>query len=351
MTRTRVLVVDDSTVIRKVVSEEIAADPALEVAGTAADGRIALAKMTQVNPDLVVLDVEMPGMDGLQTLAELRSKYPRVPVVMFSALTERGAAATLDALALGATDYVTKPVGGSLEASRQAIRDQLIPIIKGVCRPKSLLPPTVAMPPPVPAFVPARTARIDVVVVGVSTGGPNALAEVFRTLPATLPVPLLIVQHMPATFTRQLADRLTNLGNLPVVEGTTGEAVLPGRAVLAPGGYHLTVVRLASGVVTVLDQEPMENSCRPAADPLFRSAAKVYGSGVLAVVLTGMGYDGQRGCEAVKQAGGQVLAQDEATSVVWGMPGAVAKAGLADAILPLAQVGAEITRRVKGGRL
>ena len=348
MSKTRILVVDDSVVIRRVVTEELSADPDLDVVGTAANGRIALAKLTQVNPDLVILDVEMPEMDGLQTLAALRKTHPRLPVIMFSAITEQGAAATLDALALGATDYFTKPSGpGGLDASRQVIREELIPEIKALCSPKSAK----VVPPPAPVGVsPARPGRVDAVVIGVSTGGPNALAEVFRALPADLPVPILIVQHMPPMFTRLLAERLTATAKVPVDEAAAGAVAQPGRGLIAPGNFHMTVARDGTRVRAILNQEPPENSCRPAADPLFRSAAKVYGSGVLAVVLTGMGQDGLRGCEAVRAAGGQILAQDEASSVVWGMPGAVARAGLADRVLPLALVGAEIVRRATGGR-
>ncbi len=344
MAKTRVLVVDDSVVIRRVVSDVLSADPGIEVVGVAANGRIALSKLTHATPDLVILDVEMPELDGLQTLAAIRKSHPRLPVIMFSALTEQGAAATLDALALGASDYFAKPAGkGGLEESRRVIRDELVPAIHAICTPKALLP---APMPPSSTGRPARPGRVEMVVIGVSTGGPNALADVFRFLPAGLPVPILIVQHMPPMFTRLLAERLTGLSKVPVEEAATGVEPLPGRALIAPGDFHMTVVRDGTRVRAVLNQDPPENSCRPAADPLFRSAARVFGDGLLAVVLTGMGQDGYRGCQEVKAAGGQVLAQDEATSVVWGMPGFVVRAGLADRILPLNMVGAEIVRRV-----
>jgi two-component system, chemotaxis family, protein-glutamate methylesterase/glutaminase len=351
MGKIRVLVVDDSAVIRRVVTGELSTDPEIEVVGTAANGQIALAKMTQVNPDLVILDVEMPEMDGLETLARLRKGFPRVPVIMFSALTERGAAATLDALTLGATDYFTKPAGpGGLEDSRRVIRDELIPAIKEICKANRGLPagPVTATAKTTTPTPPTGRpiARVDVVAIGVSTGGPNALAEVFRALPADLPVPILIVQHMPPMFTRMLAERLAANGKVPVEEATSGIALRPGRAWIAPGDFHMTIVRDGLQVRTSLNQEPPENSCRPAVDPLFRSVAKVFGPNCLAVVLTGMGQDGKRGCEAIREKGGQVVVQDEATSVVWGMPGAVARAGLADKALPLAMIGAEIVRRV-----
>ncbi len=352
MAKIRILVVDDSVVIRRLVSEELDSDPALEVVGTASNGRIALARLTQVNPDLVILDVEMPEMDGLATLAELRKTHPRLPVIMFSALTQRGAEATLDALALGATDYFTKPAGaGGLEGSLEVIREQLIPEIKALCArpgigcelPKTPQPST-TLTPPAPCR-PAATSALEVLAIGASTGGPNALAEVFRGLPADFPVPILIVQHMPPMFTRLLAERLTAEFRIPVQEAKSGAVLQPGRAWIAPGDYHLSVVRDGTAIRTLIHQEPPENSCRPAVDVMLRSVAQVYGAGSLAVILTGMGQDGLRGCEAVHEAGGQVLAQDEATSVVWGMPGYVVRAGLADRMLPLSLIADEIVRR------
>ncbi|MFO0821783.1 MAG: chemotaxis response regulator protein-glutamate methylesterase [Gemmataceae bacterium] len=347
MPKARVLIVDDSVVIRRVVMEELSADPGIEVVGTAANGRVAVAKLTQVQPDLVILDVEMPEMDGLTALRAIRKDFPRLPVIMFSALTEQGATATLDALALGATDYFTKPSGtGGLEESRRIIREELIPEIKQLCLAKPATAPAVSVPN---RIFPPRSSQVDAVVIGVSTGGPNALAEVFGALPANLPVPILLVQHMPPMFTRLLAERLTATSKVPVTEAVSGTAILPGRALIAPGDYHMVVVREGTQVRARIHQEPPENSCRPAADPLFRTAAQVYSSGVLAVVLTGMGQDGLRGCEAIRAAGGQIIAQDEATSVVWGMPGFVARAGLADKVLPLSMIANEIVRRVQRG--
>jgi two-component system chemotaxis response regulator CheB len=349
MAKIRVLVVDDSVVIRRVVSEELSADAGIEVVGAAANGRIALSRMTQVNPDLVILDVEMPDMDGLETLARLKKEFPRVPVIMFSSLTERGASATLDALALGAADYFTKPSGpGGIDESRRVIRTELVPEIKALCKTVTAPAggPAVGAPPAPPSLF---TGRVEAVAIGVSTGGPNALAEVFLSLPADLPVPILIVQHMPPMFTRLLAQRLTANSKVRVEEAATGVKLEPGRAWLAPGDFHMVIARDGTSVRATLNQEPPENSCRPAVDPLFRSVARVYGGNCLGVVLTGMGQDGLRGCEAIRAAGGQILAQDEASSVVWGMPGFVAKAGLADKVLPLSMVGGEIVRRVGRG--
>jgi two-component system chemotaxis response regulator CheB len=347
MPKIRVLIVDDAVVFRRTIADELARDPDLEVAATAANGRIALARMGQVSPDVVILDVEMPELDGLATLKELRKTYPRLPVIMFSAFTERGAKATLDALAFGATDYFTKPsTTGSLEGSCEVIREQLIPKIKALCASTHARPQAAAPTSGTAPRVPARPVRIEVVAIGVSTGGPNALADVFRRLPADLPVPIVIVQHMPPMFTRLLAERLTTESALPVQEGATGTALQPGHAWVAPGDYHMVVAREGTQVRLHLNQEPPENSCRPAVDVLFRSVARVYGAGALAVILTGMGQDGLRGCEAVAEAGGQILAQDQATSVVWGMPGYVAQAGLADRVLPINLIGDEIVRRV-----
>jgi two-component system chemotaxis response regulator CheB len=347
MGRVRVLVVDDSAVARRVVSEELAGDPTLEVAGTASNGRIALARMPALNPDVVLLDVEMPEMDGLATLAELRKSYPRLPVIMFSSLTERGAAVTLDALALGASDYVTKPDGGGgPEAARRVLREALIPKIKSLCKAEPAAAVAPAPRPFCPAPTPRRAARVQCVAVGASTGGPNALADLFAGLPGDLPVPLLIVQHMPPMFTRLLAERLTARHPLRVEEGGSGVLLRPGQAWIAPGDYHMVVAGDAPPYRLLLHQEPPENSCRPAVDVLFRSVARAFGPGCLGVVLTGMGQDGLRGCEAIREAGGQVLAQDEASSVVWGMPGYVARAGLADRVLPLSVLASEIRNRV-----
>ncbi len=350
------------------VSDVLAGDPSLEVVGTAATGRIALAKIPQVNPDVVTLDVEMPEMDGLQTLAAIRQTYPRLPVIMFSNQTDRGAAATLDALALGATDYVAKPANvSSAVVARQRISDQLIPKLKLFCWGAANVagPPTRMMPASrgggagrAPASAGARgrgevrpgEPRVEVVAIGVSTGGPNALAALLPTLPADLPVPVVIVQHMPPVFTRLLAERLNTQAQVRVAEGINGGRLEPGKVWIAPGGYHMAVVRDALGGKLRLHEDPPENSCRPAVDVLFRSVADCYGAGALGVVLTGMGQDGLRGGEAIREVGGQILAQDEASSVVWGMPGFVARAGLADRVVPLNQMGPEILSRVRRGR-
>jgi two-component system chemotaxis response regulator CheB len=354
----RVLVVDDSVVVRRLVSDALSADPAMEVVATAANGRIALAKLGDARPDIVTLDIEMPEMDGLETMAELRRRQPRLPVVMFSTLTERGAAATLDALSLGARDYVTKPTNsGSLTESIRRVQQDLTPKLKALCpglgssaaavsRPARTAGATVATPGPARPLAP-----IDVVAIGISTGGPKALAELLPALPGDLPVPVLIVQHMPPVFTRQLAERLDARSALGVSEAAGGDQLRPGAAYIAPGGHHLVVHKAPGGVLQLrTNEDPPENSCRPAVDVLFRSVAAAYGSRSLAAVMTGMGHDGLLGAQEIAGSGGFVLAQDEASSVVWGMPGAVARAGLADRVLPLSDLAAEIARRAAHGR-
>ncbi len=350
MRRIKVLVVDDSTVIRRLLTDSLSVDPNVEVAATAANGKIALAKIPQINPDIVTLDMEMPEMDGITTLVEIRKLYPKLPVIMFSTLTQRGASATLDALSKGASDYVTKPANvGSVTAAMQNVRNDLLPKIKAFCpwfttqeasRPITSLRSVAAVPRPTRS----TTSRIDIVAIGSSTGGPNALQTVLSRIPATFPVPIVIVQHMPPIFTKHLADRLNQLCPLEVSEATAGDKLLPGHAYIAPGDFHMMVRRQGNAVQIDLNQGTPENSCRPAVDVLFRSVADTYGGNVLAVVLTGMGQDGARGCGPIRDAGGRVFAQDEATSVVWGMPGAVCAAGLADQIIPLEKVANEIVR-------
>jgi two-component system chemotaxis response regulator CheB len=350
MEKIRVLVVDDSIVVRRVVTEVLEAQPDLEVAGAAANGSAALAKAAQLQPDLVILDIEMPEMDGLTALTHLRRSHPQTPVIMFSSLTQLGAAATLEALSRGASDFFAKPGGaGGLEASRRVIQAELVPAIRALC-PRKAASPDEPVPPPPTRSVAAPAGRVDLIAIAASTGGPNALAEVFAALPADLPAPILVVQHMPPMFTQMLAERLTKNSRVPTFEAKSGTILEAGKAWIAPGDHHLVVVREGPHLYTKVHQEPPENACRPAADPLFRAAAGVCGRHCLAVVLTGMGQDGLRGCEAIRAAGGQILAQDEASSVVWGMPGFVVRAGLADRVLPLSMIAGEIVRRLKVDR-
>ncbi|MGA2715257.1 MAG: chemotaxis response regulator protein-glutamate methylesterase [Bryobacteraceae bacterium] len=362
--RIRVLVVDDSVVIRRLVTHALEEDPALDVVGAAPNGSIGLERVSQLNPDVITLDVEMPEMDGLEMLRRLRqSSNSHVRVIMFSTLTERGAEATMEALSLGADDYVTKAANvGSLDRSMTALRDELVPKIKqfftlegdhGAAQsvaPRvaaSGLEPVKPAAPANPGFRPMSPPRV--IAIGVSTGGPTALGTIMPTFPAAFPLPILIVQHMPPMFTRLLAERLQATSKLKVSEAVEGAVVEPGKVLIAPGDYHMRVLKNGVKTTVTLDQGPTENSCRPSVDVLFRSVEEAYGPATISVILTGMGYDGLRGTEVLKANGAWVIAQDEATSVVWGMPGAVVKAGLADCVVPLEGVVPEILRRI-GGR-
>ena len=343
--RIRVLIVDDSVVIRRLVSSALESEPMLEVVGTATHGGIALARIPQLNPDVITLDIEMPEMDGLETLRHLRRDYPDIRVVMFSTLTERGAAITLEALALGADDYVAKVSNaGSLDQSMLRLRNELIPrVMQFFSLPDSPSGAPIIRSAGVrvtaPVASPLRpSAAPEVVGIGISTGGPVALGQILPQFPAGFPVPILIVQHMPPMFTQLLAERLNATCALQVKEAQEGDIVEPGRILIAPGNFHMSVAR-SSGVLRIrLDQSAPQNSCRPAADVLFSSLAQTCGKGVLAAVLTGMGEDGSRGAGLIRAAGGTVIAQDEATSVVWGMPGAVVRSGLAHTVLPLQEI-------------
>ena len=299
------LIVDDSVVIRQTLATTLGERPELLVAGLAASGRIALMKIPLLQPDVVVLDAAMREMGSEETLAVLREAYPHLPIVMLALAADGGAAATAAALLRG------------------------------------------AMEPGVAPSVAIRTAtRVDVLAIAVSTGGPAALMDLLPRLPADFPVPIVIVQHMPPSFTKVLAERLAAKSRIHVGEASPQQMLRPGAAWIAPGDFHMEAERQGETVRVRLHQDPPENSCRPAADVLFRSVADVYGRHVLAVVMTGMGCDGLSGCEHVRAAGGQVLVQDKASSVVWGMPGFVVNGGMADQVLSLEAFGPEILRRV-----
>ncbi len=397
----RILIVDDSAVMRSLLRSVILSDKRLEVAGTAIDGASALRAMDNLCPDLILLDVEMPVMDGLSTLKQMKAKGRRVPVIMCSSLTQRGAKVTIEALACGAADYVAKPTGqASREAAIQTLAQDLVPKILALTAIQStpvesgsgahgafpLGPvPVHAVsgvyahasggPLPhgsvLPAFVPPQPARHAqqpipstppaVVCIGISTGGPAALDVLIPALPANFPVPILIVQHMPELFTKLLAERLDSRCPIHVTEATNGEAICPGTVYIAKGNWHMEVIagdrhqqRSSSSAPPApllrLTQEPQENHCRPAVDVLFRTAVSVFGSRVLGVVMTGMGSDGLIGSRIIRDHNGTVLAQDQATSAVWGMPGSVAQAGLAHRILPLNAIVPELLRLAGRGQ-
>jgi two-component system chemotaxis response regulator CheB len=349
--RIRVLIVDDSVVIRRLVTHALELDPAIEVVGIASNGAIALQRIPQFNPDVLTLDIEMPEMDGLETLRHIRRDFPHLRVIMFSTLTDRGAAVTLEALSLGADDYVTKASNeGSLDRSMAKLREELIPKIKQFFKPAApSLPPAKPVAPPVAngsgkTLFQSAKVRPKVVVIGVSTGGPAALGEILPEFPAGFSLPILVVQHMPPMFTRLLAERLDSTCRVRVEEASQGASVDSGKILIAPGDFHMKVALGATGIRVNLDQSPQLNSCRPAVDALFTSIGLVYSGAVIAAVLTGMGQDGLRGVEVLRAQGASILAQDRATSVVWGMPGAIVNAGLADRVLPLADIVPEILR-------
>ncbi|MEM7204120.1 MAG: chemotaxis response regulator protein-glutamate methylesterase [Planctomycetota bacterium] len=351
-TPTRVLVVDDSVVIRRILGQILDGEPDLEPLRPAANGKIGLARIEEDKPDIVILDVEMPVLDGLQTLAQIRKDWPSLPVIMFSTLTERGATTTLDALSLGASDYLAKPTAAVavMSSSAEQIRTDLCAKIRALCPANQPMPLASARPRSRPAAAPASAGPIEIVTVGVSTGGPNALAEFLPQFPADFPVPIVIVQHMPPMFTRLLAERLDRDCKLSVREGEAGQKIGPGEIWLAPGDKHMVIDKRLDGARIDLNLDPPECSCRPAADVLFRSVAQAYGGASLGVVLTGMGQDGLRGSEAMTDAGASIIAQDEASCVVWGMPAAVTNAGLATEVLPLAQIAGAVCRRVERSR-
>lgn len=375
--KVRVLVVDDSVVMRRALTSCLEADPDIEVVGVAASGELALQKVDQLNPDVLTLDIEMPGMNGLETLSKLKRQRPYLRVIMVSSQTERGAEATMEALSRGADDYVAKPSESSLAASMQSMSLQLCPRVKqffrlgmGIPRPQpcsvnsptliggavtssaaSLRPvqsPAAALQrvPPLtfPTLSPSRPNQIEVLVLGISTGGPQALAEVLPALGPSFDLPILIVQHMPPMFTRLLAQRLDQQCKQDVREAEDGMPILPGTITLAPGDFHMHLRRGRDGLFVSLSQGPPENCCRPAADVLFRSAAEVCGPHAAGLLMTGMGQDGLAGARSLRAMGSPILAQDEASSIVWGMPGEVVKAGLADKVLSLQNIAMELRR-------
>ncbi|MGF1645618.1 MAG: chemotaxis-specific protein-glutamate methyltransferase CheB [Kineosporiaceae bacterium] len=368
--RLRIAVVDDSVVVRRLVADTLRSDPRIGEVRTATNGREGVTLVREMRPDLVTMDIEMPVLDGIAALRELRRFDPRVPVIMFSTLTEAGAKATLDAFAAGATEFVTKPAQAhSLAASLETIRRDLIGKVVALTTPPtatgpvplSMAPsgrPTSAQWPraagrggvPVPRPVPSGPPRL--VAIGSSTGGPEALGRVLAALPGDLAVPVVVTQHMPAMFTRMLAHRLDAGAALRVREATDGDVLEPGTVTIAPGGRHLVVLRSGAALTARLTDDPPVHSCRPSVDVLFRSLPAAVGSAALVVVLTGMGADGAEGAARVAAAGGRVWVQDQATSVVWGMPGAVVAATAVEEVLPLDGVSPAIVRAVgrPGGR-
>jgi two-component system chemotaxis response regulator CheB len=355
------MVVDDSVVIRSAMTRLLETEPDIRVVARAADGRQAIDALTRNAPDItidvVLLDIEMPVLDGLATLPLLLRAAPGLRVVMASTLTTRGAEVTLQALKLGAADYIAKPVASEL--GQDSFRRELLAKVRGLGRrpvppaiPSSGPAPRPPAPPRRPEILatgPLAAAPPRLLAIGSSTGGPQALFALTTALGPGLSVPVVLAQHMPATFTPMLAAHLDRLGAMPCAEARPDDALQPGRMYLAPGGQHLVVVNVGGTLRARLSDAPPENFCRPSVDVLLRSAAEACQGRVLVVMLTGMGQDGLLGTRAVIAAGGSAVAQDEATSVVWGMPGAIAQAGLCRAVLPLPQLAGCIRSIVGGG--
>jgi two-component system chemotaxis response regulator CheB len=367
--RIRVMLVDDAVVVRGLFARWVEAEPDLEVVATLRTGRDAVNQLERVDPDVVVLDVDMPELDGIAALPLLLQKKRDLVVIMASTLTRRNAEISLRALSLGAADYIPKPGSNREVSASTAFRRDLIEKIRQlglrakrlrhgvkarVSRPAKSAPSIV---PSAEEVTPLRLRQMPltpprVLVIGASTGGPQALNRLVVQIDTVIQrAPVLITQHMPPTFTAVLAEHLARVSKFPVREASDGEEVNAGAIYLAPGGKHLKVERRDGLAVIAIDDGPMVNFCKPAVDPLFASAAQVWGSKVLALVLTGMGSDGLAGAKEIVAAGGHVFAQDEETSVVWGMPGQVTNAGLCSAVLPLQEIGGRITRLFTGERL
>jgi two-component system chemotaxis response regulator CheB len=342
----RILVVDDSRIFRSALETALEGRAGIRVVGSVWNGEKAIEFVRQTPPDLVTLDVNMPGRGGLETLSDIqefnasRPDRPRVRVLLVSALTERGAAVTVEGLERGAFDFIKKPDGPDERANAALLRQQLLEKIDLFARRRgrpsstTISRPDSAAPPPVP-----RTGRFQAVAIGSSTGGPEALVRVLPVLTRQASVPLFIVQHFPQGMTRYFAESLAKKCDYRVAEASDGEAVLPRTAYIAPGGRHMIVRKHDDRVLIALNDQPPENGCRPSADVLFRAAAAVYPQSVVAIILTGMGCDGAKGLGPLKRSGAYVIAQDEATSVVWGMPGAAVATNLVDEILPLEAIG------------
>ncbi len=352
----RVLVVDDSAVVRGLLLRALESDPGISVAGTAMHGEAAIRLLRSNPADVVILDVEMPVMDGLAALPLILSEFPGVRVIMASALTQEGARTTMRALSLGAAGCIAKPTAGSVNESVKQLAEELIPLVKALgpannsheaVEPRD---PQRAASPPVkaPTATPSASGRAklaippEIIVIGTSTGGPGALSQFFKRYPADVDTPILIVQHMPPLFTPMLAMHLEKDSGRKCAEGRHGEPIERGRIYVAPGDFHMEIARIDNRLTVKIQQEAPEHYCRPSVNPLFRTAAWHCGQRVAAVMLTGMGEDGIEGTREIVARSGRVIAQDEASSVVWGMPGAVVRAGLADHVLPLSEIPAAL---------
>lgn len=357
----RVLVVDDTVLYRKIVSDVLAAMPEVEVVGTAHNGKAAMYKVNTLKPDLLTLDIEMPEMNGLEVLQQLSQHAPGTGAVMLSTLTREGGAMTMRALELGAFDFIPKPQSGTMAQNREAIQGALAPMIRAYARShqirKRLRPLTKAEPHVAPraATIPrtvasavGRSGPSSIVAIGISTGGPNALARMLPRLPGDIGVPIVIVQHMPPLFTKSLATSLDNKCAISVKEAENGEPLRPNVALIAPGGKQMKIVAGADGkerVIKITDEPPV-NNCKPSVDHLFRSVADHFVGRATGVIMTGMGSDGTVGLQLMKHNGAVIIAQDEATCVVFGMPKAPIESGLVDVVAPLEGIASEILKTV-----
>jgi two-component system chemotaxis response regulator CheB len=364
------MVVDDSVVIRGLISRWIAAEPDMVVAASLRTGLDAVNQVDRINPDVAVLDIEMPELDGISALPQLLAKKRNLIIIMASTLTRRNAEISFKALSLGASDYIPKPESTREPAAADIFKHDLLQkirylgarvrrkVVAGspaaarvIERARETPSPAVVAPAPALARRAFGSLMPRVLLIGSSTGGPQALMTLVAEIGAVIDrVPVLITQHMPPTFTTILAEHLARTSRRPVHEGIDGEIVKAGQIYLAPGGKHMRVARQGANAVIALDDGPSINFCKPAVDPLFNSAIEIWQGAILAVVLTGMGSDGMRGGREIVAAGGSVIAQDEASSVVWGMPGAAANAGICAAILPLNQIGPKLVRLFAGDR-
>ncbi len=341
-------------VIRRMLTNILDADPDIEVIGSAPNGKLAVDKITQLSPDLITMDIEMPVMDGITATKKIREINKTIPILLFSTLTEKGAKKTIEGLHAGATDYVTKPsnTGGLIEGMK-VLREELIPKIKNCCSQllvKGFDHPVfgfakISVTEPTLKQRISISSRIDMICIGSSTGGPNALTELFGNIPKDFHLPILLVQHMPESFTPFFVDRLNINHNIEFKEATNGGIIKPGTVYVAPGGIHMLVKKQGTQLVTQLEKTEPIHSCRPAVDAMLVSLSSIHGINPLSVILTGMGRDGSRGTALLHERGHPVIVQDKETSIVWGMPGVVAEEGNCDIILPITEIGPEILRQ------
>lgn len=349
----RVMLVDDSALIRNYLAHILSGQPDIEIIAQAENGQIAVETATTHCPDVIILDIEMPEMDGITALPKLLDVCPKVRVIMLSTLTTRNAAISIRALSMGASDYLEKPTAST---DKEQFKLLLLEKIRSLFASRSpsapFIPTPTITPPSVPiAPLPSSSAKkVDALAVGCSTGGPQALMEFFKAVhPSALGIPVFITQHMPPTFTTFLAENLHKTTGITCLEAQDGMEVVPGTAYLAPGDFHMLIERKGLKTLIKLDQGPQENFCRPAVDPMLRSLANIYGKNLLVVIMTGMGQDGMEGCKVVAQKQGHILIQDATSSVVWGMPGAVSKANLQNGTFSLHALGPQVANLCKGG--